>query len=147
MKLIDVLDAKGRKVVSVEPDATVLEAVRTLVRHNIGALAVVDGQGRLVGIFSERDVLRMSDSDVPRNFAAMRLSEHMSTNLITADCGAGVEDALSVMNEKHIRHLPVVADGKLRGIVSQGDLVKAMLADAQHETRQLTNFVLGKYPA
>ncbi len=147
MKLIDVLNSKGRDVVTAGPHATVLDAVQTLVTHNIGALAVLDREGKLVGMFSERDVLRLSDRGGPCNFGAMRLSEHMSTELITADCEAAVDDALSVMTDKRIRHLPVVAGGELRGIVSQGDLVKAMLEDARHETRQLTNFVMGTYPA
>lgn len=147
MKLIDVLDTKGHDVVTADPGATILEAVRKLVNHNIGALAVVDSEGKLVGIFSERDVLRLSDGNGPRDFGAMRLREHMSSDLVTADCQTRVEDALAVMTERHIRHLPVITDGKLRGIVSQGDLVKVMLEDAQHETRQLTNFVSGKYPA
>ena len=147
MKLMDVLDAKGRDVVAVDPGISVREAVRTLVGHNIGAVAVVDREGKLVGIFSERDVLRLSDAGGERNFSAMRISEHMSSELITAECQTAVEEALAVMIEHHIRHLPVVIKGKLQGMVSQGDLVKAMLEDARHETRQLTNFVQGKYPA
>jgi CBS domain-containing protein len=147
MKLDEVLRRKGRDVITAEPGDTVLDSVRKLVQHNIGALAVVDGSGKLIGVFSERDVLRLSGREAPADFAKMRLREHMSTDLVTADCQAGVEDALAVMTEQRIRHLPVVAEGKLKGMVSQGDLVKAMLEDAQHETRQLTNFVMGKYPA
>jgi len=147
MKLIDVLDAKGRDVVAVDPGISIREAVRTLVAHNIGAVAVVDRAGELVGIFSERDVLRLSDSDSERNFAAMRISEHMSSELITAECQTAVDEALAIMTDHRVRHLPVVTKGKLRGMVSQGDLVKAMLEDARHETKQLTDFVLGKYPA
>jgi len=147
MKLADILDRKGPDVVTAHPNVTIQEAVRILVGHNIGALAVVDGEGKLVGIFSERDVLRLSDGEGPRNFGAMRLSEHMSSDLITAECQTGVEEALAVMTERHIRHLPVLTAGKLRGIVSQGDLVKAMLDDAKHEAQQLTNLVTGKYPA
>jgi CBS domain-containing protein len=147
MKLDDVLSKKGRDVVTADPNSTVSEVIRKLVSHNIGALAIVNSAGKLVGIFSERDALRLSDGTGPRNFAAMRVGDHMSSDLVTADGQAGVEDALSVMTERHIRHLPVVTEGKLRGIVSQGDLVKAMLEEAQHETRQLTDFVMGKYPA
>jgi len=147
MKLDDVLNDKGHDVVTATPGATILEAIGILVGHNIGALAVVDSEGHLVGIFSERDVLRLCDGNDPPNFAAMRLSEHMSTELITVDCQTGVEDALTIMTEKRIRHLPVVAASKLKGMVSQGDLVKAMLDDARHEAQQLTNLVTGKYPA
>ncbi|HEY3294091.1 MAG TPA: CBS domain-containing protein [bacterium] len=147
MKLVDILDDKGRDVITARPEATVLEAVQTLVRHNIGALAVVDREGKLVGMFSERDVLRLSNRTSPPDFSGMRLSEHMTSDLITAQCQTGVEEALSIMTERRIRHLPVLTGGVLRGIVSQGDLVKAMLADARHEAQQLTNVVTGKYPA
>jgi CBS domain-containing protein len=145
MKLGELLSGKGRHVFTAHPEDTVLDAVRKLVSHNIGALAVVDSHGKLVGIFTERDVLRLCALS-PINFATILLHDHMTKNLVTGNSQATMEEALAVMSEQRIRHLPVVDDEKLTGMVSQGDLVKASLEDMKFEHKQLTNFVLGKYP-
>ncbi len=146
MKLAEILDLKGRQVVTATPEETLQDAIRRLNTHKIGALAVVDRVGKLVGIISERDILRLA-AENPCNFAQERLQNHMTRDLITAEGSASVDDALAVMSDNRIRHLPVLKDGRLDGMISQGDLVRAKLNDAQHETRQLTYFVMGKYPA
>jgi CBS domain-containing protein len=146
MRLWEILDFKGRQVITADPADSILEVARKLVAHNIGAVAVVDDSRNLVGIFTERDILRLSSGN-PCDFGSTLVGENMSTDLVTADPGASVEDCLAVMTQRRIRHLPVMQDGKLVGIISQGDLVKASLDHARHETLQLTNFVMGKYPA
>jgi CBS domain-containing protein len=146
MILRDILNVKGQHVHSARPQETLREAVKKLVAHRVGALAVLDNDSRIVGIITERDILRVSATSADR-FAQLLVGDHMTRDLVTANSAATVEDALAVMNQRRIRHLPVVEEGNLVGIVSQGDLVKASLEHAQFETRQLTNFVMGRYPA
>jgi CBS domain-containing protein len=145
MKLLDVLNMKGRDVITASPEDTVLDAVRTLVSNKVGALVVVDDAGKLVGIITERDILRLSGTECG-NFAKMLLREHMTRDLVTVKATTTVEESLSLMSQHRVRHLPVVDDGHLGGLISQGDLVKAMLDDARHEAKQLTGFVTGQYP-
>lgn len=145
MKLGEVLDRKGHQVISARQQETVLEAVHKLVDHNIGALPVLDDSGKLAGIFSERDVLRLCVTSRV-NLGTLALHQYMTRNLVCVSPDETVDTALSIMTERRIRHLPVVDGGKLAGIVSQGDLVKQKLEEVQHETRQLTDYVMGKYP-
>lgn len=145
MKLLDILDAKGRMVYTVRDDNLLLEAVHKLVAYNVGAMAVVNPMGDLVGIISKRDVLRLTEAGV--NFSASRVGEHMSRDVVVAEPTATIDELLATMSGRRIRHLPVVENGKLCGMISQGDLVKAMLDDARHEARQLVGFVTGQYPA
>jgi CBS domain-containing protein len=145
MKLLDVLNTKGRKVITAHPEDTVLDAVRTLVSNKVGALVVVDDRGKLAGIITERDILRLSGTECG-NFSKMLLSEHMTRNLVVATGATSVEESLILMSEHRVRHLPVVDNGELGGLISQGDLVKAMLDDARHEAKQLAGFVTGQYP-
>ena len=146
MKLSELLEVKGRNVYTARIGETVLEVVKKLVTHNVGAMIILDDKGSVSGVISERDILRLSASN-PGGFGNLKVADYMTRNLVTATSSASVEDAQAVMTERRIRHLPVVDDGKLCGMVSLGDLVKAKLADAEFETRHLTEFVMGKYPA
>ena len=146
MRLCDVLDLKGRQVHTALPNDTVMDAVRKLMAHNIGALAVVDVDGQLVGIISERDILRMLVHEAALLDIA-RVAERMTRKVVTASPTDDVNECLNVMTGHHIRHLPVCEQGKLTGMVSIGDLVKSRLDDAVFETRQLTAMVTGQYPA
>ncbi len=145
MRLCDVLDSKGRQVHTASPNETIMDAVRKLVTHNIGALAVVDEQGRLKGVISERDIMRLLVRDAGQLETA-ELAEIMTRDVVTASPTDDVDHCLNTMTERHIRHLPVCEHGKLVGMVSIGDLVKSKLADAEFETRHLTAMVTGQYP-
>jgi len=145
MILRDILNVKGRQVHTAHPQEPILDAVKKLVAHGVGALVIVDNNARIVGIITERDILRLSATSAER-FGRLLVGDHMTRDLVTANSAATVEDAMLVMSQRRIRHLPVVEEGNLVGIVSQGDLVKASLEHAQFETRQLTNFVMGRYP-
>ena len=125
MKLQTVLAAKGTGVVMVSPSSSIREAVATLRENNVGALIVVDGDGQPCGILSERDIIRALGSDTA-------LLERRAGELMTAAvvCGCpqdDVEAVLKTMTGRHFRHLPVVEDGRLVGILTIGDLVKAQL--------------------
>lgn len=146
MILRDILMTKGRAVHTARPQDTIHDAVQKLEANGIGALVVLDAALHTVGIITERDILRLSAANAAQ-FGTMLVGDHMTRDLVTANSAASVEDALMVMNRRRIRHLPVVEEGNLIGLVSQGDLVKAKLDYAQFETRQLTNFVMGTYPA
>ncbi|MCY7342704.1 MAG: CBS domain-containing protein [Pseudonocardia sp.] len=141
MRIADVLRGKGSGVVTVGPEATVAELVSELAGHNVGALPVVEG-GRLIGIVSERDVVRRLHAGGAALLGA-RVADIMTTDVTTCAPGDNVADLARVMTTGRFRHLPVVADGELAGIVSIGDLVKARIDLLESEREQLQSYILG----
>ncbi|MEQ8313124.1 MAG: CBS domain-containing protein [Gammaproteobacteria bacterium] len=126
---------------SISPDATVYQAVQMLAEKRVGALLVMEGE-KLVGILSERDYAReviLKD----RSSKATAVRDIMSTDVITASSTDGVEPTLSVMTDNRIRHLPVVDDGKVAGMISMGDLVKDIIDNQQSTIEQLENYIRG----
>lgn len=115
------LDRKGRKVITIAPDATVKEAARLMSDHHIGAVMVVKGEGEIAGIFSERDVMRRVVAEC-RDAAKTRVREVMTTSVACCTTKTTLDEVRALMREKKIRHMPVVEDGKLVGIISLGDL-------------------------
>lgn len=124
MEVREILDEKGRQVVTVRPGETVRRAARLFVSHGLGVLPVVE-DGRLRGILSERDALRVATNE-ERRWAVTRVSEAMTREVFVAAEGDPVEHVMDLMTEKRVRHVPVVEDGELRGLVSIGDVVKAV---------------------
>jgi len=143
-RVADVLSHKGREVHTVEREATAYEALERMVRHNVGAL-VVTSAGATIGIFTERDFLRRV---VLKGRDALRTQVHeiMTDRLVCTDPDRPVEDCMAIMTQERIRHLPVLADGKLAGIVSIGDVVRHLSAERHVEVRYLTDYITGKYP-
>jgi CBS domain-containing protein len=137
-----VLEAKGPAIWSIVPEASVYEAIRLMADKEVGALLVVDA-GRLVGIVSERDYARnvilqgRSSKDTPV-FAIM------TGQVITIRPDQTIEDALAVMTARRVRHLPVLAADHLVGVLSIGDLVKALLADQALLIAQLEQYITGQ---
>lgn len=129
MKIGTILATKGSAVVTIHPERTLKEAAATLARHNIGALVVTDQAGEVVGIFSERDLVRAAArSD---DFLKRTVAEVMTRQVV---CGTPHDDVMSVvqtMTNRRFRHLPIVDHGKLAGMVSIGDMVKAMMQEYQ----------------
>jgi len=140
MKLRDIMRSKGGDVVTIRPDAPVHEAMRLLVEHNIGALVVRDGE--IDGIFTERDLLRAGAEDLKR-LERDRVRDLMTADVVTVDLGADLQEVMRTMTERRIRHLPVVEDGALRGIVSIGDVVNALRRDKEEENQQLHAYIAG----
>ncbi len=139
MRIADVLRGKGATVATVGPTATVAELIATLSSYNVGAMPVVD-DGRLMGIVSERDVVRRLHT----GGAALldgRVADIMTSNVTTCAPGDLVADLARVMTTGRFRHLPVVEDGKLVGIVSIGDLVKARIDGLEAERAQLQSYI------
>ena len=134
-----ILQGKGSRVVSVAGDAPVLEAIRLMAEHHIGAVLVMRGD-ELVGIASERDYARKvilqgkSSADTP-------VAEIMSAPVTCVQPRESVAQCMAIMTERHIRHLPVLEDGQVIGIVSIGDLVKDVIADQEQEIVFLQQFI------
>jgi len=139
MLIKQLLDQKGRGVVSIGPAASVYEAVALMAEHGIGAVLVVD-YARLVGVMSERDYARkviLQD----RASKTTTVREIMSSPVITGQESQTVGECMALMTEKRIRHLPIVDDETLRGMISIGDLVKAIIADQQFVISQLETYI------
>jgi CBS domain-containing protein len=140
MQVKQILGDKGRDVVTITSDATLSEAARELARHRIGALVVKDGDGAIVGILSERDIVRaVSEASV---FALPRsVSAYMSRSVATCEESDTVDSLMETMTTGRFRHLPVVADERLVGIVSIGDIVKTRIAETVQEATTLREYI------
>ncbi len=125
MKISTVLATKGAAVFTVRADATLNRAVTLLVEHNIGALVVMNEQAKLTGIISERDVVRALARG--ENALVQRVGDVMTAAVIVASPQDDLRSVMNTMTQKRIRHLPVLEQGQLVGIVSIGDMVKAQL--------------------
>ncbi len=139
MKVSDILQKKGTAIISVTGSTKVLDALKIMSERNIGALPVIENE-KLVGIFSERDYARKiilkgkTSADTP-------ISEVMTEKPFIIDPGNTTDDCMEIMSDKHIRHLPVVQGDKVVGMISIGDVVKAII-QAQRETiDQLKNYI------
>ena len=139
----DILSEKGLKVWTISPDAKVLDALNLMAEKGLGALVVFD-QNDIVGIISERDYARKvilkgrhsHDTKVRDIMTAPVYGVHLET---TAD------ECMALMTDKHIRHLPVCKDGKLAGVISIGDVVKAIIDQQKVTIENLENYIMGKY--
>jgi CBS domain-containing protein len=140
MKLKDVLAAKGRRVVTVSAKSSVADAIRTMHAANVGSVMVPDAEGCPVGIFTERDVVRLY-ADGDRDFDKLPVEARMTCSVVVGRLSMSVDDALGVMTERRFRHLPVVEDGKLLGLVSIGDLVKVKLNETAEEAQALRAYI------
>lgn len=142
MKLVcHLLDAKGRDVLSISPDASVLDAVTLMAEKAVGALVVMDGEN-LAGIVSERDYARKVILK-GRSSQTTAVKDIMSTEVVTTSSNETVEKCMNTVTDKRIRHLPVVDNGKVTGIISIGDLVKAVIADQQEAIEHLQQYING----
>jgi CBS domain-containing protein len=137
-----VLDSKGRHVISIDSEATVSEAVAKLVQNNIGSLPVVDHSGSLVGVFSERDVLRIIHNR-GEGFGRLRVAEVMTAKPITCSPEDDVNDVMGKMSERHIAKVPVVSNEQLVGVISVGDVIKVMYDKVHAENQHLISYIQG----
>ncbi|HYB63885.1 MAG TPA: CBS domain-containing protein [Steroidobacteraceae bacterium] len=133
------LEGKGRAIFSVEPQAAVLDAIRLMAEHHVGALVVMRGAA-LEGIVSERDYARKvilrgrSSADTP-------VRDIMSAPVLTVSLDTSVQQCMQLMTDRHVRHLPVLDGARVVGMVSIGDLVKAVIADQQQQIEQLETYI------
>jgi CBS domain-containing protein len=133
------LERKGRAIFSVEPQAAVLDAIRLMAEHHVGALLVMRGAA-LEGIVSERDYARKvilrgrSSADTP-------VRDIMSSPVLTVSLDTSVQQCMQLMTDRHVRHLPVLDGARVVGMISIGDLVKAVIADQQQQIEQLETYI------
>ena len=133
------LSGKGSQIYSIRPDTRVIEALQLMAQKDVGALVVTDGS-RLIGIFSERDYARKvilhgkSSADVP-------VRDIMTSEVITVEPARTVEECMGLVTQHRIRHLPVLENGELVGMISIGDLVKETIADQQQTIQQLESYI------
>jgi CBS domain-containing protein len=140
MLISDILRNKGHDVVTVAPDATVRGLLATLAEHGIGA-TVVSADGRAVdGIVSERDIVRAL-ADRGEGVLDEHVADIMTGDVQTCTPGAHVDELMALMTEHRVRHIPVVVDGALRGIVSIGDVVKSRMGDLELERDSLSRYI------
>lgn len=139
MTIAAILSGKGREVVSVTADQSVMEAASMLAQRRIGALPVMDGQS-IAGIFSERDVIHALQSHGV-DALARTVGDVMTAPAITVGAGDSVIGALSLMSRRRIRHLPVVEDGQIIGVVSIGDLVKYRIDRIEAEAAAMRDYI------
>jgi len=138
----DLLRTKGSGVASVMPGVPVYEALQIMAERNVGALMVLDGR-KLVGVFSERDYARKvilmgkSSKEIP-------VREIMSTHVLYVRPQQTIDDCMALMTDKRVRHLPVLAEEELVGVISIGDVVKAKIAEQEFMIEQLQNYITGR---
>jgi CBS domain-containing protein len=142
MLVRDVLESKGRRVIAIDCEATVSEAVAKLVQNNIGSLPVLDQGGRLVGIFSERDVLRLIHNR-GEGFGRLRVADVMTSGPVTCKLDDQVDDVMGKMSERHIAKVPVLSEDQLVGVVSVGDVVKVLYDKVHAENQHLISYIHG----
>jgi len=137
----DILKQKDGEIRSIRPDASVLDAIREMARHGVGALLVMR-DGQLLGILSERDYARKVILQGRRS-ESTTVGEIMSDKVITIGPEWMARDCLALMTEKFIRHLPVLEEGHVVGVVSIGDLVKSVIQEQQYVIEELERYVTG----
>lgn len=140
MIVASILNTKGREVRSVSPDMLVRDAARFLRDEGIGAAVVLDNGGALVGIFSERDLLNaVAERGSPA--LALEVSDLMTADVLTCTLTTPIGVLMTTMTDRRIRHLPVLEDGRVVGVVSIGDVVKSRIAEAEAEAEALKTYI------
>jgi CBS domain-containing protein len=139
MRIADVLRNKGSAVATISPDTTVTELLAGMAQHNIGAMVVTSPDG-VLGIVSERDVVRRLNEH-GADLLNLPVSQIMTTVVVTYTPGDAIDDLSVLMTENRVRHVPVLADGQLAGIVSIGDVVKTRMDELKTEREQLQTYI------
>jgi len=142
MTVAHILQSKGSDVISVSPTAAILEVADVLTEHKIGAVFVMGDGDKLVGIISERDIVRAL-AQRGSELAGSKVSEYMTSELITCAPDATIDQIMSLMTQGRVRHLPVLDKGKLCGMISIGDIVKRRIAEVEFEAEEMKRYIAG----
>jgi CBS domain-containing protein len=142
MAVSHILNVKGRNVYTVRPSDSVESVVKILGEMRIGAIVVTDLHGQIAGIVSERDVVRYIASEGP-GVLGKSASSIMTSNVLTCQDGDSEQELMALMTAKRIRHLPVVKDGKLNGMISIGDVVKFRIEEIEREAENMKAYIAG----
>ncbi len=146
MKVKDVLSVKGSRVVTTHEDNTVVEAMALFFANKIGSLLVVDKNDSILGILAPNDVLKAVHEDA-ENIATIKVSSIMTRDIIVASEEDSIDYIQNIMTEARIRHLPIMEEKELKGVISIGDVVKAQINEKEVEIKYLKDYIEGKYPA
>ena len=141
----EILHQKGTEVLTTTPSATVFDAIALMVDHNVGSI-LVTANGEIEGIFTERDYLRRIVLE-GRTSKTTRVEEVMTDDVVWVDPDYTADECMAIMTEHKCRHLPVIEDGDLTGIVSIGDCVKQVSRTARSRVEELEKYISGTYPA
>lgn len=142
LKIRDLLKVKGNQVWSITPETSVLEALQLMTEKQVGALLVLDGE-KIAGIISERDFVH-GVAEKERCIVNTTIFEYMTPKVITVSPDQTVEDCMQLMTKEHIRHLPVVENEKLVGMISIGDIVKEIISSEKSRADALENYIEGR---
>ncbi len=142
MKVSRILQHKGSEVATVRPETPVIDVVAQLRERRIGAMVVVDPDGSICGIISERDIVRALAEHGP-DLATLKTSDLMTADVSVCNSDVGIDDIMRQMTDGGFRHVPVVEDGTLAGIVSIGDVVKARIRELEQEKSALQHYIAG----
>ena len=145
MKIKDILADKGTHVVTARETLLLVDAVSMFLKNHIGSVVVVNDHDEIIGIVAPNDVLKAVDRH-PEHITTITISEIMTRNIIVVSPEDKIDDVMTIMTENRIRHLPVIDKGKLVGLVSIGDVVKAKSTVQDVEISYLTDYIEGKYP-
>jgi CBS domain-containing protein len=143
MQVSRLLEVKGHDVATISKERSVIDAIALLKERGIGALVVTGAEGPLVGIFSERDVVRALATN-GESTLHQKVSELMSTEVSVCSESTELNDLMTMMTDRRIRHVPVIDDGHLVGMISIGDVVKARLEELEHDKKDLLDYVSGR---
>jgi len=141
----EILRQKGTEVLTTDPNSTVFDAIARMVDHNVGSILVTD-DGEIEGIFTERDYLRRIVLE-GRTSKTTRVEEVMTTDVVWVDPNYTADECMALMTEHKCRHLPVLSDNALTGIISIGDCVKQVSRTARSRVEELQKYISGRYPA
>lgn len=140
MNVNEILHKKGTQIFAVNEDSKLRDAIKMLNSRNIGVVLVTDSSGQLSGILSERDIIRRSLAQ-ETGFRDELVTKTMTKGVVTVDKLATVDDIMEIMTNSRIRHVPVMDDGEIVGLVSIGDVVKYKIAEAEHEAAELREYI------
>jgi CBS domain-containing protein len=140
MNVAAILKYKGRAVTTAPPGVTLLEVSKRLAQRRIGAIVVVDARGELVGIVSERDIIRALSESGP-DCLERSVGDIMTRKVVTCQETDTLDELMAMMTQRRFRHLPVVTDGELVGIVSIGDVVKHHVAEIEMEATAMRDYI------
>lgn len=140
MRLAELLEKKGAHALTVAQNTSVAEAIRVMHQHHIGSVVVTAADGGLKGILTERDILRLF-AEARGDFEQLAVGDFMTTQLEIGHPDDRVDDVLGLMTSKRFRHLPIVQDNSIVGVLSIGDLVKAKLDETADEARALRDYI------
>jgi len=146
MKARDILAEKGTRVVTIHRKNLLVDVMSYFLVNRIGSLVVVDKYEHILGIVAPVDVLKALHND-PQNLSNMMVQEVMSEDVIVAGPDEDIESLMAIMTENRIRHIPIIDDGKMAGLVSIGDVVKAQSTVHEVQINYLKDYIEGKYPS